>query len=292
MHHEVKPFLKWAGGKTQILNQIEENFPKELKEGKIKKYMEPFVGGGAVLFYILQKHDFDEVVINDINEDLILTYNVIKNDVNKLIDELESLRENFLLLDDDQRKEFYYNVRDEFNKKNNCNEINEIKRVAQFIFLNKTCFNGLYRVNKKGEFNVPYGRYKNPKIFDEKNLKNASKLLKNVKILCNSFEVIDDYVDDETFVYFDPPYKPLNKTSSFTSYTKYNFDDNDQIRLAKFYKKLDKKGCKLMLSNSDNLEFFEKLYGGFNIKKVIARRIINSKGNKRGAIFELLILNY
>jgi len=292
MHHEVKPFLKWAGGKTQILNQIEENFPKELKEGKIKKYMEPFVGGGAVLFYILQKHDFDEVVINDINEDLILTYNVIKNDVNKLIDELESLRENFLLLDDDQRKEFYYNVRDEFNKKNNCNEINEIKRVAQFIFLNKTCFNGLYRVNKKGEFNVPYGRYKNPKIFDEKNLKNASKLLKNVKILCNSFEVIDDYVDDETFVYFDPPYKPLNKTSSFTSYTKYNFDDNDQIRLAKFYKKLDKKGCKLMLSNSDNLEFFEKLYGGFNIKKVIARRIINSKGNKRGEIFELLILNY
>jgi len=286
---EVKPFLKWAGGKTQILSQIEENLPKELKEGMIKKYIEPFVGGGAVLFYLLQKYKFKEVIINDINEDLMLSYKVIKNDVNRLIDELSSLRDEFLSLDEERRRDFYYRVGDEFNKNKDCDEV---KRVAQFIFLNKTCYNGLYRVNKKGEFNVPYGRYKNPKIFDEDNLIAVSKLLKNVKILCGDFEIVDEYVDAESFVYFDPPYKPLNKTSSFTSYTKYDFNDDDQIRLAKFYRKLDKRGAKLMLSNSYNIEFFGKLYEGFNIKKVVAKRMINCKGDRRGEVYELLILNY
>ncbi|AAB98590.1 TPA: DNA adenine methylase [Methanocaldococcus jannaschii] len=288
---EVKPFLKWAGGKTQILSQIEENLPKELKEGNIKKYIEPFVGGGAVLFYLLQKYEFKKVIISDINEDLMLCYKVVKNDVDRLIEELSSLRDEFLSLDEEKRKEFYYKVRDDFNK--NKNDCDEVKRVAQFIFLNKTCYNGLYRVNKKGEFNVPYGRYKNPKIFDEQNLKNVSKLLKNVKILCGDFEIVDEYVDAESFVYFDPPYKPLNKTSSFTSYTKYDFNDDDQIRLAKFYRKLDKRGAKLMLSNSYNVDFFGKLYEGFNIKKVVAKRMINCKGDKRkDGIYELLIMNY
>ncbi|NPA62062.1 MAG: DNA adenine methylase [Methanococci archaeon] len=287
---DAKPFLKWAGGKTQILRQIEENLPNDLKEGKIKKYIEPFVGGGAVLFYLLQKYGFKEVVINDINEDLILCYKVIKNDVNSLIEELSSLREEFLLLNEEKRKDFYYKVRDEFNK--NKNNFDEVKRVSQFIFLNKTCYNGLYRVNKKGNFNVPYGRYKNPKIFNEENLKNVSKILKNVKILQGDFEIIEEFVDDRSFVYFDPPYKPLNKTSYFTSYTKYDFNDNDQIKLAEFYRKLDKRGSKLMLSNSYNIEFFEKLYEGFNIKKVVAKRMINCKGSRRSNIYELLILNY
>ena len=286
----AKPFLKWAGGKTQILSQIDENLPYNLKEGEIKKYIEPFVGGGAVLFYLLQKYEFKEVIINDINEDLMLSYKVIKNDVNRLIEELSSLRDEFLSLDEERRRDFYYRVRDEFNNNKDCDEV---KRVAQFIFLNKTCYNGLYRVNKKGEFNVPYGRYKNPKIFDEDNLIAVSKLLKNVKILCGDFEIVDEYVDEESFVYFDPPYKPLNKTSSFTSYTKYDFNDDDQIRLAKFYRKLDKRGAKLMLSNSYNVEFFEKLYEGFNIKKVVAKRMINCKGDMRkNYIYEFLIINY
>lgn len=221
----------------------------------------------------------------------MLCYKVVKNDVDRLIEELSSLRDEFLSLDEEKRKEFYYKVRDDFNK--NKNDCDEVKRVAQFIFLNKTCYNGLYRVNKKGEFNVPYGRYKNPKIFDEQNLKNVSKLLKNVKILCGDFEIVDEYVDAESFVYFDPPYKPLNKTSSFTSYTKYDFNDDDQIRLAKFYRKLDKRGAKLMLSNSYNVDFFGKLYEGFNIKKVVAKRMINCKGDKRkDGIYELLIMNY
>ncbi|ACX73439.1 DNA adenine methylase [Methanocaldococcus vulcanius M7] len=289
---EIKPFLKWAGGKTQILSQIDENLPNDLKEGKIKKYIEPFVGAGAVLFYLLQKYKFKDVVINDNNEDLCLCYKIIKNDVDGLIDELLSLKNEFIKLSDKKRREFYYNVRDEFNKNKNKDDSDEVKRVAQFIFLNKTCYNGLYRVNKKGEFNVPYGRYKNPKIFNEENLKNVSKLLKNVKILCGDFEIVDEYVDDKSFVYFDPPYKPLNKTSYFTAYTKYKFNDSDQIRLAEFYKKLDKRGAKLMLSNSYNVEFFENLYNGFNIKKVVAKRMINCKGTGRSNIYELLILNY
>ncbi|WP_292461146.1 Dam family site-specific DNA-(adenine-N6)-methyltransferase [Methanothermococcus sp.] len=193
-------------------------------------------------------------------------------------------------MDNEDRKNFYYMMRDEFNKSKDKEDL--IKRASYFIYLNKTCYNGLYRVNKKGELNVPYGRYKNPKIFDENNLKQASRLLKNVKILCGDFEIIGDYANENSFVYFDPPYKPLNKTSSFTSYTKYNFADDDQIRLAKFYKKLDKRGAKLMLSNSYDIEFFGKLYNEYNIKEITAKRMINCKGDRRGDIFELLIMNY
>lgn len=198
----IKPFLKWAGGKSQIINNIDENLPKELKEGKIKRYIEPFVGGGAVLFYLLQKYEFKDVIINDINEDLILVYNVVKNDVDSLINELSQIKEEFLSLDDEDRKNFYYGIRGEFNKSKDDKDTNTIKRASYFIFLNKTCYNGLYRVNKKGELNVPYGRYKNPKIFDENNLKQASRLLKNVKILCGDFEIIGDYADKNSFVYF------------------------------------------------------------------------------------------
>ncbi len=289
--NKVRPFLKWAGGKRRLLKEIEKNLPKELKEEKIKKYIEPFVGGGAVLFYLLQNYKFEKIIINDINKDLILCYKVIKNNVNDLIKELSSFEDKFLSLNEEERKSFYYKVREEFNKnKSNCDEI---KRVVQFIFLNKTCYNGLYRVSKKGNFNVPYGKYKRVKIFDEDNLRKVSKLLKNVKILCGDFTIIEKYVDANSFVYFDPPYRPINQTSCFTFYTKYNFGDSDQIRLARFYKKLDEKGAKLCSSNSYNFEFFKKLYEGFNIKKIVAKRMINCKGDRRkNEIYELLIMNY
>ena len=295
--NSIKPFLKWAGGKTQLLSQIDNYLPIELKNNEINKYIEPFVGGGAVLFYLLQKYNFEDIIINDINEDLILTYKIIKNKVDDLIFELNNLKNKYLSLNENDRKDFYYIIRDEFNKNDNFDynnlDYHSVKRVAQFIFLNKTCFNGLYRVNKNGKFNVPHGKYKNPKIFDEDNLKNISKLLKNVKILCGDFEEIYNYADEKSFIYFDPPYKPLNKTSSFTSYTKYDFNDNEQIRLAEFYNKLNEKGCKLMLSNSYNPKFFEELYGGFNIKKVVAKRMINCKGDMRkNDIYEFLIMNY
>ncbi|WP_242860890.1 DNA adenine methylase [Defluviitalea phaphyphila] len=299
---KIKPFVKWAGGKRQLLPIISENLPFELKENKIKRYIEPFVGGGAVLFYLLQNYNFHDIIINDINNDLINLYKIIKKEVEKLINELRKISGEYLSLDDDGRKHYYYMIREEFNE----NSLDELRKSAYFIFLNRTCFNGLYRVNKKGKFNVPYGRYKNPLILDENNLLNVSNVLQKVKILNGDFEIIEDYVDEHTFVYFDPPYRPLNTTSSFNSYQKGDFNDDEQRRLASFYHKLNQKGAKLMLSNSDpknveeNDNFFECLYKSSNIKgsekikinRVKALRNINSKGSKRGKINELLIVNY
>lgn len=293
---DVKPFVKWAGGKGQLIPVIKENLPIELEENKIIRYVEPFVGGGALLFYLLGNYKFDEVIINDVNKDLINLYLVIKNEVEELIVELKKMSDEYLILNDKDRKEYYYKIRKEFNE----TQQDTIKKSAYFIFLNRTCFNGLYRVNKKGKFNVPCGKYKNPLILDEKNLFNVSRILKNVKILNDDFEIIGKYVDESTFVYLDPPYRPLNTTSSFTSYNELVFDDREQIRLAEFCHKLDRKGGKLMLSNSDpkNMDkdddFFNKHYKKeiFNIHRVKARRNINSRAEKRGYISELLILNY
>lgn len=290
----AKPFVKWAGGKGQLISVISNKLPMELKQNKIKKYIEPFVGGGAVLFYLLENYTFDEVIINDINEDLTNVYRIVKNDVKSLINELRKISDEYLPLDDDDRKEYYYEVRKKFNS----NLLDELKKAAYFIFLNRTCYNGLYRVNKKGEFNVPHGKYKSPLILDKENLLNVSKVLQSVQILNGDFENIEKYVDESTFVYFDPPYRPLNTTSSFTSYQKYSFNDNEQIRLAKLYYRLHEKGAKLMLSNSDpknvdeNDNFFDDLYKDFNIFRVDAKRNINSKGNGRGKIKELLVINY
>ncbi|KGG79940.1 hypothetical protein Y919_09015 [Caloranaerobacter azorensis H53214] len=290
----AKPFVKWAGGKGQLIPVISNKLPIELKQNKIKKYIEPFVGGGAVLFYLLENYTFDKIIINDINEDLINVYRIIKNDVEFLINELRKISDEYLSLNDDDRKEYYYEVRKKFNS----NLLDELKKAAYFIFLNRTCYNGLYRVNKKGEFNVPHGKYKNPLILDEENLLNVSKVLQSIQILNGDFENIEKYVDESTFIYFDPPYRPLNATSSFTSYQKCSFNDDEQIRLAKLYHRLHEKGAKLMLSNSDpknvneNDNFFDDLYRDFNIFRVDAKRNINSKGNGRGKIKELLITNY
>lgn len=294
----VKPFVKWAGGKNSLISQITKYYPLELKNGKIERYVEPFVGGGAVLIDILQKYNVKEAYAFDINKDLINCYNVIKENVEDLIKELEIKEKVFLELENEDRQVYFYNIRKEYNSyKINEDELN-IKRAGEFIFLNRTCFNGLYRVNKNGEFNVPCGKYKNPCICDANNLRKLSLLIKNVIFQYGDYAKSEKYIDNNTFVYFDPPYRPLSMTSGFTSYTKENFNDENQKELANFFRKLDKKDAKLMLSNSNpkntnkDDDFFEEIYKGFNINEVSAKRMINANGNGRGEISELLITNY
>lgn len=292
----AKPFVKWAGGKRQLLPVINDNLPEELKNNKINKYIEPFVGGGAVLFDIVSKYDFEQIIINDYNHDLMHLYSHIKNDIDRLILELKKISDSYLVLGEEERSEFFYNAREQFNMVDSST----IEKSVLFIFLNRTCFNGLYRVNSKGKFNVPYGRYKSPLILDEDNLYKVSNILSRVTILSGDFSKVEEYADDRTFVYFDPPYRPLSVTSSFTSYSKNDFNDDEQNRLAEFFTKLHNKDVKLMLSNSDpknsdiNDNFFDDLYShtNFNIRRVEAKRNINSNGNGRGKITELLITNY
>lgn len=293
----VKPFVKWAGGKSSLIPQITKYFPFELKNGQIEKYVEPFVGGGAVLIDILQKYDVKQAYAFDINKDLINCYNVIKYKVEYLIQKLDKKEKEFLALDKDERQKYFYNIRTEYNSYLLDNEI-DVKRASEFIFLNRTCFNGLYRVNKNGKFNVPCGKYKNPTICDSNNLRNLSKLLKNVVFAYGDYKESEKLVDENTFVYFDPPYRPLSVTSGFTSYTKEDFNDENQKELAEYYNKLNLKNAKLMLSNSnpkntnENDNFFEKIYKGFNINEVSAKRMINANAKGRGEISELLITNY
>lgn len=295
---KVRPFVKWAGGKGSLIPQITKYYPEDLKTGVIDKYVEPFVGGGAVLIDILQKYDVKEAYAYDTNKDLINAYNVIKTDVNSLINKLKKYEDEYISLEMEDRKKYYYDVRSEYNS----SEIKEgkisLKRAAEFIFLNRTCFNGLYRVNQSGDFNVPMGKYKNPTICDEENLEALSKLIKNVEFICGDYQTTEEIVDKNTFVYFDPPYRPLSVTSGFTSYTKDDFDDEDQKQLASYFRTLDTKDAKLMLSNSNpknvNEEdtFFDDIYSGFNINELQANRMINANANKRGKISELLIINY
>lgn len=300
----ARPFLKWAGGKTQLLSEIDARLPKELNKGKVHKYIEPFVGSGAVFFHIAQNYPIKEFVLLDINKELVLVYKSIQQSTNALIKELAKLENSYYNLDsEEQRSQFYYELRQQFNKhlaQINFNTINtkSVQRAAQFIFLNKTCYNGLYRVNRKGEFNVPFGRYAQPKILDADNLLTVSGLLKRAKIICADYQSIGAEIKTNSFVYFDPPYRPISKTANFTAYARENFNDHEQIRLSSFYKELDRKGAKLMLSNSDpknedkSDNFFEEQYQGFNMNRVLANRMINSNGSKRGKIKELLITNY
>ena len=225
---ECKPFIKWVGGKGQLLPEISKLYPIEL--GKtINKYVEIFIGGGAVLFNILSKYKLDEVYISDKNLELINTYKTIRDNVDILIKSLKEMEEQYVPMNNKDRKVYYYEKRSEYNNLKINIEENNIRKAVLFIFLNKTCFNGLYRVNKKGEYNVPMGAYKNPKICDEENLKNVSLALKNVKIIYADYRESKDFIDDKTFVYIDPPYRPLNITSSFTSYTENDFSDKEQM---------------------------------------------------------------
>ena len=294
---ECKPFIKWVGGKGQLLSEINKLYPVELGKN-INKYAEIFVGGGAVLFDILSKYKLDEVYISDKNLELINTYKSIRDNVDILIKSLKEMEEQYIPLNNEDRKIYYYEKREEYNSLKINSEMNNIEKAILFIFLNKTCFNGLYRVNKKGKFNVPMGAYKKPKICDEENLKNVSLTLRNVKIVYADYRESEKFIDDKTFVYIDPPYRPLNITSSFTSYTENDFNDKEQIELAEYINVLNKKGAKIVISNSDpknndiDDNFFDKLYKNYNINRVKATRMLNSNASLRGAINELLITNY
>ena len=298
MQNRIKPFVKWAGGKGSLLNQLNNYYPLVLKNGKIECYIEPFVGGGAVLIDILQNYDVKEAYAFDINIDLINSYNVIKNNVEELITNLKLLEKEYLNLEKDDRKKYFYNIRKQYNSYRITKDEMSLQKAIEFIFLNRTCFNGLYRVNKNGDFNVPMGNYKNPTICDEENLRALSELIKNVNFEYGDYKASQKYIKKNTFVYFDPPYRPLNITSGFTSYTKENFDDENQKELALYYKELNNNNVKVMLSNSNpkntNKEdcFFENIYKGFNINEVYAKRMINANSNGRGEISELLITNY
>lgn len=296
----AKPFLKWAGGKGQLKSEIEARLPSELREGRMRTYVEPFVGGGAIFFYLAQRHPCIEYFyLYDINQDLVECYNAIKNSVEPLICVLGGYQDEFLALEEEGQKEYFYEKRVEFNleKKGDYG----VDTVAKLLFLNRTCFNGLYRVNKKNEFNVPFGRYKNPTICAKEKLRSASNVLQKAEVFCDDFTTSAQHIDENTFVYFDPPYRPLSATANFTSYSKDRFTDADQIKLAEYCKLVDRKGAKLLLSNSDpknedpNDQFFEDNYrkeDGFEIDRVKAKRAINCKASGRGQINELLITNY
>ncbi len=289
-----KPFVKWAGGKTQLIEELGKRLPQGINSGEVETYIEPFVGSGALLFHVLYHYPLiKKFVIIDNNCKLINVYKNIKNDVDMIIEILRDYEKRYLLANEENRKKIYYQAREEFNNES----IDSIKQSALFIFLNKTCYNGLYRENQKGEFNVPIGRYKKPLICDEENLRVVHKYLQKVDILCGDFEEAENHIEGKTFVYFDPPYKPISSTANFTSYIKDNFDDNDQLRLFNLFERLDKKGVYLMMSNSDPLnnsndDFFDRLYKDYFIERVEAARFINSKSANRGKIKEIIIRNY
>lgn len=319
---KAKPFLKWAGGKTQLLPKIKEHLPEEVISGEIQHYVEPFVGSGAVLFDLIQdKHyHLEHAYIWDVNPELINAYKVIKSkQVIKLITLLREKEDEYNDTEEREiRKKMYLRVREKFNEglevfESQPSEGFLVERVSELIFLNRTCFNGLYRVNRSGKFNVPMGSYKKPTICDEENLLAVHRLLQKVEIaepgsFRKSLPTIEKLLslDKGVFVYFDPPYRPLNVSSSFTSYSRFDFNDQDQIGLAQYFKYLDELGAHLMLSNSDpkNMDesdtFFDDLYykkgenneNQFQLNRVLARRNINSNGEKRGKITELLIKNY
>jgi DNA adenine methylase len=283
----VKPFVKWAGGKSQLLKEIISNLPEEIND-----YYEPFLGGGALLFYILENYNPKKVIASDINVELIDTYNIIKTKPEKLIKELEYYKSQ-------HSSEFYYTVRGlettatqrmGITLSDSNIHLGEVEKAARFIYLNKTCFNGLYRVNKDNKFNVPIGRYKNPEIFNKKNIIETSILLQNVELKVMPFEDTLHLAKIKDFIYFDPPYDQITE-NSFVSYTSNNFTRKDQMRLKEVYGALDKKGCFVLESNSST-DFIKNLYKNYKIKEISAKRMINCDGAKRNNIKEVLIKNY
>jgi len=301
---KAKPFLKWAGGKTQLLAQFASHYPRQLAGGEISRYVEPFLGGGAVFLDVVQRFSISEAVLFDINSELILAYQVVQQKPQHLIECLSQLHAHYYSLDDRRRERYFYEIRDAYNSQRSEIDYQQLSdlwivRTAFMIFLNKTCYNGLFRVNSKGMFNVPFGRYKRPAILDEQNIVHVSSLLQMATLRVGPFQTCKQYVDDRTFVYFDPPYRPISATSSFTSYSTQRFGDADQIALSEFFATLDRTSrAKLMLSNSDPThlvpadDFFEACYAGYNIHRVHASRMINTNARKRGKIPELLITNY
>ena len=288
---KAKPFVKWVGGKSQLIDQLEALLPADFDTWENVTYIEPFVGGGAMLFYMLQTHsNIKSAIINDINPDLTTCYKVVREFPNELVDSLKEIqKEYYSLQSEETRKQFYMLMRDEFNTK----QLNPIRNTTLFFFLNRTCFNGLYRVNKAGLFNVPFGRYETPTICDANTIYADSELLKNVKILTGDYQQTLSHAKGKTLFYFDPPYRPLNNTSSFNDYTKEAFNDLAQKRLKEFCDKVEAAGYKFMLSNSDCKDmFFDDLYLQYTIDRVWAARSVNANPNKRGKLQEILVHNY
>tara|TARA_B110000881_G_scaffold55890_1_gene47690 strand:+ start:151 stop:1062 length:912 start_codon:yes stop_codon:yes gene_type:complete len=302
----AKPFVKWAGGKRQLLDKLTNTLPQNFGTIIPGSYAEPFVGGGAMMFKLFEMKLIEKAVICDFNEELILVYNTIKEDVVGLIQELSTLKKEYDSLELDARRELYFQLRDEFNKSKISTDFSNLspkwaKRASLFIFLNKTGFNGLYRVNKSGYFNVPPSNMADKDFVQKENLLQVSAVLANVTILHGDYQKCGEYLEKDWFVYFDPPYRPISATS-FTTYSSHKWgDDKEQIRLADFCKELNEISVNILVSNSDPKQvnpsdlFFEEQYlaaQGFQIKSVDARRAINSKGDGRGKVKELLISNY
>lgn len=291
----ARPFLKWAGGKSQLIAEIAQKIPFASHEKF--SYIEAFLGGGSVLFYMLEHYPkLEHIVVNDINADIIQAYQAIVHDVEAVIGWLELWQQEYAQTRDDlsQRKAYYYAKRANYNTRSE----HKSKQAALLIFLNKTCFNGLYRVNKKNAFNVPIGSYKNPTICDAANLRAVHRALQKVTILQGDYSQVLEHADSRSFIYLDPPYKPLSQSASFTAYAQYPFDDAEQIRLKEFCDTLDAQGIKWLLSNSDVNQgveasnFFDTLYHNYEIARVWAARAINAKASKRGKLRELLISNF
>ena len=293
---KAKPFIKWVGGKGQLIEQLEALLPADFSERENVTYIEPFVGGGAMLFYMLQKYpNIKSAVINDINPDLTLCYQVVRDNPTELIKYLGAIQSEYHALQtEEERKLFFLQQRDRFNTKS----LNPIENSTLFFFLNRTCFNGLYRVNKAGKFNVPFGKYSTPTICDADTIYADSRLLQKVEIMTGDFEQTFVKINGNTFFYFDPPYRPLSNTSSFNDYSKEDFNDDAQIRLKHFCDRLNEIDVDFMLSNSDCLgkdgidRFFDDLFIDYRIERVWASRNVNAIASKRGKLTELLVRNY
>lgn len=293
---KAKPFIKWVGGKSQLIEQLDAHLPADFGNWDNVTYIEPFVGGGAMLFYMLQRYpNIQHAIINDINSDLVTCYKTVKDDSEYLIDSLRDIETAYLTIHTEEgRKDFFLAARERYNKKN----LDPIENTTLFFFLNRTCFNGLYRVNKKGLFNVPFGKYSNPTICDPNTIRKDSELLQRVEILNEDFETTFEHAHGNTLFYFDPPYRPLSDTSSFNDYTKDAFNDKAQIRLKEYCDRIHNAGFKFMLSNSDcrgkdeTDNFFDELYEAYHIERVWASRSINSHPSKRGKLTEILVHNY
>ena len=293
---KAKPFIKWVGGKGQLIEQLEALLPADFAERENVTYIEPFVGGGAMLFYMLQTYpNIKSAVINDINSDLTLCYQMVRDNPTELIKSLNAIQsEYYALHTEEERKIFFLKQRERFNSK----ALNEIENTTLFFFLNRTCFNGLYRVNKSGKFNVPFGKHITPTICDSATIYADSELLQKVDIMTGDFEQTFSKITENTFFYFDPPYRPLSNTSSFKDYAKEDFNDDAQIRLKLFCDRLNDNGINFMLSNSDCLgkdgkdRFLDDLFIDYRIERVWASRNVNAISSKRGKLTEIVVWNY
>ena len=273
---QAKPFLKWVGGKRQLINELLKGMPE-----KIHSYHEPFLGGGALFFELAGQKRFKKAYLSDLNPELINAYVIVQTQVEDLI---KSLKKH------EHSKEYYYRLRSVDPK-----TLDDVARASRLIYLNKTCYNGLYRVNSKGQFNVPFWSYKNPKICDEENLRLCAEALKNVSIRRQSFDAVLRSAKRKDFIYFDPPYHPVSKTANFSSYEKSGFGEVEQRQLKDAFVELDRKGCFVMLSNSYSdftLELFKHYRMKKQLQKVHATRAVNSKSSARGAVREIIVRNY